>query len=386
MVYADFVSELQAYYGSKKPIFLHEPLIEASDCDLVTKALESGFVSSIGQYVSQFEELVAEVSNSKYCVALVNGTCALHLALLAGGVNEGDMVITQSLSFVATANAIAMTGALPAFVDVDSRNFGMCPVSLMEFINKSCKLTANGCVHVSSGRKVSAVVPMHTFGMPCKAQEIRKICDFYSIRLIEDAAEALGSGSREKKCGSFGDIGVFSFNGNKIVTTGGGGAAVTNSRKLFERMKHVATTAKLPHKYEFIHDCLAYNYRMPNLNAALGCSQLSKLSHLLREKQKLYDFYADLIRKYNFDLNLFKPIEGVRSNNWLISVQCRDQKRRDEFLDLLLVSGINVRIPWRPLHMLKMYSENERTAMRNTMKIYGTVINLPSSPWSRKDV
>ena len=221
-----FIKELKAYYANKEEINLHEPLLDNIDADYVSSAIKSGFVSSIGKFVDDFEKTLCEYSNAKHCVASVNGTSALHLTLVALGVQSHDLVITQSLTFVATVNAISYTGANPIFIDVNPKNYGMCPTALKEFISLKCTVTQKGCFHISSGKQIKAVIPMHTFGVPCSIDEIKSICDEAKIFLIEDAAEALGSKVNGKMCGTFGTAGIYSFNGNKLITTGGGGASL----------------------------------------------------------------------------------------------------------------------------------------------------------------
>ena len=379
----NFINELKEFFGDKDKISLHEPNLDSSDEISVTRAMRSGFVSSVGASVTEFERSLENYTGAKHCLSTVNGTAALHLALMAVGVSQSDLVITQSLTFVATANAISYCGAAPIFVDIDKNNYGMCPKSLEKFLVKNCMVKSDGCFHKGNGKKIKAVVPMHTFGTPCNIKQISEICKNWKIFLIEDAAEAIGSFVGNKMCGTFGHLGVISFNGNKLITTGGGGAVLTSSKEFNENVRHLATTAKVPHSHEFLHDQVAFNYRMPNLNAALGCSQLAKIQDLLKAKSKFHNFYTDIIKRYDMKLVLQKCDPDCSTNNWLFSIKCETTEIRDKLVHDMLKSGINVRIPWRPMHLLPMFNKCQTSDLFNTIEIYHTVINLPSSPWSK---
>ena len=278
-MYKPIIDEIRTWYKTpEKPIFLHEPLFIANERAYVLDAIDSTFVSSVGKYVNRFEDMMAEITGAKYAVALVNGTCALHIALKLVGLKRDEEVLSQALTFVATANAIGYEGSVPHFIDVDRDTLGLSPDALKKRLAGIAEMRNGECYNKETGRRIAACVPMHTFGFPARIDEIVEICNQYNIPVVEDAAESLGSYYKGQHTGTFGKVATFSFNGNKTVTCGGGGAIVTNDEALAKRAKHITTTAKLPHKWEFAHDEIAYNYRMPNLNAALACAQLEEWS------------------------------------------------------------------------------------------------------------
>jgi perosamine synthetase len=291
---AAITQAIREVYGvASGPIPLHAPVFEGRERDYVLETIESTFVSSVGAFVDRFESMLQEQTGARHAIAMVNGTTALQLALLVAGVKPGEFVITQSLSFAATSNAIAHASGMPIFIDVEESTLGMSPDALREFLAASCERVSGGCRFKATGDRVAACVPMHTFGMPCRIEEIADICTEWGIALVEDAAEAQGSWHRGRHCGTTGLVGTLSFNGNKTITTGGGGAILTNDAEIARHAKHLSTTAKRPHRWQFYHDEIGYNFRMPNINAALGCAQLERLSTFLAFKRDLASRYRD---------------------------------------------------------------------------------------------
>jgi len=302
----DFVSLVRDTYSTNEFIPLHAPTFSGREKELVLDTLASTFVSSVGKYVDQFENNIRAYTNAGAAIATMNGTAALHAAMYCAGVTRGDLVVTQSLTFVATCNAISYLGADPVFVDVSDDSLGMCPTSLESFLVEQCGLDESGnCMLKSTGRRVKAVVPMHTFGHPVDLDKIMAVCTAWNLTLIEDAAESLGSYYKSKHTGTIGSWGALSFNGNKIITTGGGGIVLCSCTELGKRAKHITTTAKLPHPWEFNHDEIGFNYRMPNINAAVGCAQMDALPGHIKQKRKWAARYADFFKssKYRFNLD-----------------------------------------------------------------------------------
>jgi aminotransferase in exopolysaccharide biosynthesis len=338
--------------------------------------IDSTFVSYVGKYVTKFEEMTAKFTGAKYAVAVVNGTAALQIALQVAGVKHGDEVITQPLTFVATANAISHCGAYPTFVDVDNDTLGMGPKSLESFLAENCLVKDDGVYNKLTNRKITAIVPMHTFGHPCKIDKIIEIADRYNIPVVEDAAESLGSFYKGKHTGTFGKLGIISFNGNKIVTSGGGGVILTSDEELAKKAKHLTTTAKVPHKWEYYHDEIGYNYRMPNLNASLLLAQLENLEKFVKIKR-------DLAMKYKefFDwlgVEFFTEPEYATSNYWLNAIFLRDRKERDEFLEFSHENGVLCRPAWVLMNKLPMYKNCFSCKIENAYKIEERLVNIPS--------
>jgi aminotransferase in exopolysaccharide biosynthesis len=367
---------IRSLFPDKKNIALHEPVFKGNEKAYVEETIESTFVSSVGAFVTRFESMLCSTTGAEYASATVNGTSALHAALIIAGVKSGDLVITQSLTFVATANAIAYTGAEPVFIDIDEDTLGLSPSEILLFLEKNSTMKNGECIHKYSGRKISACVPMHTFGHPCRIDEIVRICSEYSIPVVEDAAEALGSSFRNKKAGTFGEIGILSFNGNKIVTCGGGGAIITDDENIAVAARHITTTAKKNHKYEFFHDITAFNYRMPNINAALGCAQLEQLESFLENKRQLAEIYRDFFM--GSDILFINEPEYSMSNYWLCCVLFRDKNTRNIFLDESHDSGIMTRPVWEPMHTLPMYRNCPAGSLANTENIASRLVSLPS--------
>ena len=371
------VSFIREIYGSHDRIALHEPLFRGREKEYVNEAIDSTFVSSVGQFVNRFESDLTDYTRSLQAVATVNGTAALHVALVACGVGVGDLVITQSLTFVATCNAIRYCGADPVFIDVDAHTLGLSPWAMRQWLEKHAFVDDRGqCRHTESMRAIKAALPMHTFGHPADLDGLVAVCRDWHLILIEDAAESLGSFYKGQHTGTVGSMGSLSFNGNKTITTGGGGAVLASSSELAARVKHLTTTAKQAHAYDFVHDELAFNYRMPNINAALGCAQLEQLPKFIQAKRKLALSYKVFFA--NSDWQFVNEPEGCQSNFWLNAVLCENRLQRDALLNHLHSHGILSRPSWTPMHMLPMYAACMRGALPQTQRLFDTLVNLPS--------
>lgn len=364
-------------YGDLGVIPLHRPVFGGSERDDLIACVDSNFVSSVGERVIELEHLVADFVGARFGVAVVNGTNALQVALRLVGVAEGDEVITQPLTFVATCNAIAYLGARPIFIDVERATLGLSPDALLSFLQKYGELRSDGCYNKTTGRRIAACQPMHTFGHPARIDLIASICTEWGIPLVEDAAESLGSYYNGRHTGTFGRVGVFSFNGNKIITTGGGGMMVTDDLQLAERAKHLTTTAKQPHPYEYVHDELGYNFRMPNLNAALGCAQMAQLPGFLDAKRKVAAQYEALCTELG--VAFVREPKGARSNYWLNAIVLADKNARDRFLQDTNDAGITTRPIWCLMVDLPMYADCQHDGLPVSRWLEQRVVNLPSS-------
>lgn len=360
-----------------KFIPLHEPRFNGNEKKYLNDCIDSTFVSSVGKYVDTFEEMFAKKVGSSYAVATVNGTAALHVALLLADVQKDDEVITQPLTFIATCNAISYIEAKPIFVDVDLDTMGLSPKSLLKFLEKNCEIKNATCRNKTTNKIIKACVPMHTFGHPCKIDEIKEICDKWHIKLVEDSAESLGSHYKGKHTGTFGKIGVFSFNGNKIITSGGGGVIVTDDEALAKRAKHLTTTAKVPHPFEYVHDEIGYNYRMPNLNAALLVAQLEQLDTFLKNKRELALKYEEFFK--NTDITYISEPKNSSSNYWLNAILLGDKKQRDDFLEFTNQNGVMTRPIWKLMNELDMFKDAQCTSLENARYLEQRVVNIPSS-------
>lgn len=377
-VYSDVVHFIRKEFNTPDAFIpLHEPRFIGNERKYVMDAIDSTFVSSVGAYVDKFEEMMSEVTGAGYVVATVNGTSALHTALLLSGVQPGDEVITQPLSFVATANAIAYTGASPVFVDVDRDTLGLSPKKLEDFLKQNLTKVNGNWVNKHSGNRIAACVPMHTFGLPARIDEIMEVCNQYELPVIEDAAESLGSTYKGKQTGTFGLLGIYSFNGNKTITCGGGGAIVTDNPELAQRAKHLTTTAKKSHKWEYVHDETGYNYRMPNLNAAMACAQLEVLGKYLENKRELADKYKLFFSDKG--IRFITEINNSTSNYWLNAIQLNDNQERDAFLEHTNSEGVMTRPAWRLMHKLEMYKDCITGNLENAEWLEDRVVNIPSS-------
>ena len=356
---------------------LHVPQFGGNEKKYLMDTIDSTFVSSVGAYVDQFETIMASIAQSKKAVAVVNGTAALQVALRLAGVQANTEVITQALTFVATANAIAYNNAHPIFLDVDLDTMGLSPMAVQNFLEEFGELREDGCYNKSTQRKITACVPMHTFGFPVNLDVLIEVCNKWQIPIVEDAAESLGSTYKDKHTGSFGQLGVFSFNGNKIVTCGGGGAIVTNNIKLGEKGKYLTTTAKIPHPYEYVHDELGYNYRMPNLNAALACAQLEQLDNFLANKRTLANEYKVYFEKNGILFRTETP--NTKANYWLMCVELADKNERDLFLKETNESGVMTRPIWQLMFRLPMFNQCQKDEQTNALFLEERIVNIPSS-------
>lgn len=376
-MFASLIQFIREQYRTNDFIPLHAPVFSGRERDYVLETIESTFVSSVGAFVERFESDMASYTGSQKAVATVNGTAALHTALMLAGVQSGDLVITQALTFVATCNAIAYCGAQPVFIDVDRHTLGLSPLALEAWLDEMARKDDDGhCRLKSTGQVVRACVPMHTFGHPVELDGLVAVCARWGIALVEDAAESLGSFYKGRHTGVFGRVGVLSFNGNKIITTGGGGMILANE-DLGRRAKHITTTAKQPHPYEYVHDEVGYNYRLPNLNAALGCAQLEQLEDFVAAKRKLAAAYSAALQ--GSDLSFFTEPEHCRSNYWLNAVICQDSTARDRLLKETNESGVMTRPIWQLMNNLPMYGACLRGDLTNSEWLAERIVNLPSS-------
>jgi len=378
-MFEDVVQFIRAQFNTTDFIPLHEPRFTGREKEYLLDCIDSTFVSSIGAYVDRFEVMLAEYTGARYAVVTVNGTSALHIALKLAGVQSGDEVILQPLTFVATANAVSYCGAKPCFVDVDRDTLGMSASSLRYFLETQTeRVSETGrCINRATGRPVAACVPMHTFGHPCRIDEITAVCRAYGLPVVEDAAESLGSFYRERHTGTFGLMGVFSFNGNKIITCGGGGAIVTNNEALARRAKHITTTAKIPHRWEFVHDEIGYNYRMPNLNAALACAQLEQIDGFLKTKRALAEAYKGYFS--TIGMSFVAEPRNARSNYWLNALILSGQEERDAFLQAANDARVMTRPSWRLMNELEMFKDCPCGPLDNSKWLEERVVNIPSS-------
>ena len=373
----EIVSFIRKLYETDAPIYLHEPQFNGNEKKYVLDAIDSTFVSSVGAYVDRFEQDFAAYVGMDNAVACVNGTAALHTALILADVQQDDEVITQALTFVATCNAISYQKAHPVFVDVDKDTMGMSPKALGDFLDENAKIIEGVCINKNTGRVIKAVVPMHTFGHPCRIDEIADLCKKWCVVLIEDAAEALGSSYKGRALGTFGDIAAFSFNGNKVVTTGGGGVIVSRHSKMVKRAKYLTTTAKVPHPFEFSHSEVGYNYRMPNLNAALGCAQLEQADQYLTSKRETAAQYKRFFLNRE-EIFVDEP-EGAESNFWLNAIVLKNRKERDEFLEVVNAEKVMTRPIWTLMNKLPMFESCQCGLLENSQWLEDRVVNLPSS-------
>ena len=369
---------IRSQYPGEHPIGLHFPRFKGNEKKYLMECIDTTMVSSVGPFVNRMESEIAKYTQSNFAVATVNGTAALHIALQLVGVKRDDLVITQSFTFIATANAISYMGAIPYFVDIDEKNLGMSPQSLV-ILEKDLDRRSDGVYHVPTQRRIGAVVPMHSFGMPCDIEEIASWCNQWEIPLIEDAAESIGSLYKGKHTGTFGQVGIMSFNGNKTITAGGGGVILTNDEKLAQRAKHLTTQAKLPHPYEFEHDEIGYNYRCPNLNAALLCAQLEYLDDILEDKRNLAAEYSRFFEECTPYFRFVTEDNYKLSNYWLNSLIFDSKEVKEIFLKRSVELGIQVRPAWKPMHYLPMFQDAPRGDLFQTEWVYDHLVNLPSS-------
>jgi aminotransferase in exopolysaccharide biosynthesis len=378
-MYKKLCKFIREYYDQETGLIpLHSPIFKGNEKKYVLDAIDSTFVSSVGSYVDKLEVEICDYTGSDYAVAIVNGTSALHLSLLLAGVCEGDEVITQPLSFVATSNAISYCKAIPHFVDVDKETLGLSPSILKNYLKQIAHVKNGCCYNLKTGNKISACVPMHTFGLPMYIDEIVEICNQYNINVVEDAAESLGTFYKNKHTGTFGLLGVFSFNGNKIVTAGGGGAIVTNDEKLAKKAKYLSTQAKISHKWEYSHNKIGFNYRMPNINAALLCAQIENLEFFVKNKRFLSDLYCNFFSEYD-DITLYRELDEARANYWLNCILLKNEYEKDLFLKTTNDQAIMTRPIWKLLNKLEMYKDCPSTELTNANWLEKRLVNIPSS-------
>ena len=372
----DTVNFIRSVYKTDD-IYLHEPRFVGNEKKYLLETIDSTFVSSVGPFVDQFEGEISKLTDTKRAVAVANGTCALQISLELAGVKSEDEVLTQALTFVATANSISYLKATPIFIDVDLDTMGLSPKALKEFLVQNVELKNDGSYNKKTGKKISACMPMHTFGFMCRIDEIVEICNQWKIAVVEDAAEALGSKYKGRSSGSFGLLGAFSFNGNKIITSGGGGAITTNNIAIGDEAKHLTTTAKVPHKWEYTHDKLGYNFRLPNLNAALACAQLEQLNNMKNSKKTIFNQYKDFF--HDTKINIVDIPKNTDWNYWLTSILLKNKKERDIFLEETNKQGIMTRPIWTLMYRLPMYKKVQRDSQKNAEYLEKRIVNLPSS-------
>ena len=373
----EIISFIRNEFRSEGFIPLHVPVFKGNEKKYINECIDSTFVSSVGPFVNKFEDLMSQITQTKKTTAVVNGTAALQVGLRLVGVKENDEVITQALTFVATANAIAYNNAHPVFLDVDLDTMGLSAIAVSHFLDEFGELREDGCYNKSTGRKISACLPMHTFGFPVHLEELLEICNLWKIPLVEDAAESLGSEYKGKQIGSFGEVAAFSFNGNKIVTSGGGGAITTNNIEIGERAKFLTTTAKQPHQFEYVHNEIGYNFRMPNLNAALACAQLEQLEEYLSNKRTLANSYELFFQTKGIKFRT--ETENTKANYWLMCVELENKKERDLFLKFTNDNNVMTRPIWRVMSKLPMYKICQKDDQKNALFLENRIVNIPSS-------
>lgn len=367
------------------PVALHEPTFSGNAWNYVKDCIDTNWVSNVGKYVARFEQMLSQRTAARHVIATVNGTAALHICLLLAGVKADDEVLMPALTFVATANAAAYCNAVPHFVDVDHETMGVCPVRLSEYLDRISVCENGVCRNRETGRAIRALVVMHCFGHPAHLDELKKVCDDRHIALIEDAAEAMGSLYHGRHVGNHGLLSMLSFNGNKTITTGGGGMILTNEDDLGRLAKHVTTTAKVPHAWEFLHDMTGFNYRLPNVNAALGCAQMEMLPQILRRKREIAQRYHTFFAK-DSEMTLISEPDHAISNYWLNAILLPNSELRDGFLEESKRSGIMSRPAWTLMNKLNMYSSCLAGELPSAMDIASRLVNLPSSPgWAAPD-
>lgn len=377
-MYHDVVSFVHELYGTEGMVPLHVPTFRGNEKKYLNECIDTTFVSSVGKFVDRFEEMMVEYTGTQKAVVCVNGTNALHMAMLLVGVEREDEVITQALTFIATCNAISYIGAHPLFIDVDKDTMGLSPDAMEVWLKENAAIKGESCYNRRTGRRIKACVPMHTFGHPVHLDKLVEVCNRYHIELIEDAAESLGSFYKGKHTGTFGKIGAISFNGNKTITTGGGGMLLFQDEKLGNFAKHLTTQAKVPHRWEFVHDHIGYNYRMPNINAALGCAQLEEIDHILANKRETAEKYKQFFSDKD-NIQFFAEPEGSKSNYWLNAVLLNDKEEQLKFLEYTNDHAVMTRPIWELMNRLPMFKDCETDGLQNTVWFADRVVNIPSS-------
>ena len=375
----DIVEAIVSVTG-KIDVGLHEPDFIGNEWNYVKSCIDSKNVSSTGDFVEKFEEDLSDYTGAKNVVAVVNGTSALHVAIKIAGVLPGDEVLVPALTFVATANAVSFCGGIPHFIDSEIKTLGVDPDKLREYLSRKTIQSNGKCINKESLRTISALIPMHTFGHPARIEELKKVADDFNLVLIEDAAESLGSFYKHQHTGTFGTIGILSFNGNKIITTGGGGAILTNDKDLAKRARKMVTTAKIPHRWEYNHDEVAFNFRMPNINAALGCAQLETLNDKIRRKRVLFEIYKRQFADIS-GVSIFQEPDGSTSNYWLncLILESPSERIRNQILELTNEMGIQTRPAWNLMNRLPMYKNFPKMNLSISSNLLKSIINIPSS-------
>lgn len=377
-MYSDIVKFIHELYETDEMVPLHVPTFRGNEKKYLNECIDTTLVSSVGKFVDRFEEMMVDYTGTQKAVVCVNGTNALHMALLLVGVERDDEVITQALTFIATCNAISYTGAHPVFIDVDEDTMGLSPDAMEAWLKENAEIKGDSCYNKRTDRRIKACVPMHTFGHPVHLDKLVEICKRYHLELIEDAAESLGSFYKGKHTGTFGKIGAISFNGNKTITTGGGGMLLFQDESLGKLAKHLTTQAKVPHRWEFVHDHIGYNYRMPNINAALGCAQLEQIDDILANKRETAEKYK-LFFEDKENVHFFSEPEGSRSNYWLNAILLNDKDEQIKFLEYTNDHGIMTRPVWEIMNRLEMFAHEQADHLSNTKWLADRIVNIPSS-------
>ncbi len=377
MKYQKTIDFIKSLYPGQSFIPLHAPRFTGNEKKYVLETIDSTFVSSVGAFVDLFENKMKELTGAKYAIAVVNGTAALHMSLILAGVKQHDLVITQPLSFIATCNAISYLNAEPAFVDVDEKSLGMSAIALEKFLQK-VSIVNGVAIHQPTGKRVAACIPMHTFGFPAEIDKIAALCSQYNIPLVEDAAESIGSYYKGRHTGRFGLLGTFSFNGNKTITCGGGGIIVTDNDELGKMAKHLTTQAKVPHRWKYVHDFVGYNYRLPNLNAALACAQMEELETFITNKRNTARAYADFFATQPGITFISEP-QDTHSNYWLNTILLENETERDLFLEETNNQGVMTRPAWELMNHLPMFSRCYQEDLNNSVSLANRIVNIPSS-------
>lgn len=377
-MYNDITTFIHSLFGTDEFVPLHAPLFIGNEKKYLAECIDTTFVSSVGKFVDRFEELVACYTGSKRAVVCVSGTNALHMGMLLVGVERDDEVLTQALTFIATCNAISYIGAHPVFLDVDRDTLGLSPLAVKRWLSGHAEVRNGQCYNKKTGRRIKACVPMHTFGHPMKIDELSAVCNEYHIELVEDAAESIGSFYKGRHTGTFGRVGAISFNGNKTITTGGGGMLLFQDEELGRLAKHLTTQAKVPHRWAFVHDHIGYNYRMPNINAALGCAQMENLDRYVSNKRETAERYREFFSRIP-DVEFVVEPANSRSNYWLNAVLLKDRRAQQSFLEYTNDHGVMTRPVWELMNRLEMFRGCETDGLENTVWLEERIVNIPSS-------
>lgn len=380
-MYEDIVDFIRNHYEAKdgETVMLHAPTFVGNEKKYLDECIDSTFVSSVGPFVDRFEREIAAFTGAAKAVVCVSGTNALHMAMMLVGVKRDDEVLTQALTFIATCNAISYIGAHPVFVDVDIDTMGLSPVALEKWLDSNAEIRNGECYNKTTGRRVKACIPMHTFGHPVRIEKIAEICDKWHLELIEDAAESIGSTYKDKHTGTFGKVGALSFNGNKTITTGGGGMLLFQDEELGKLAKHLTTQAKVPHRWAFVHDHIGYNYRMPNINAALGCAQLEQIDRFIESKRATAQAYIDYFASEPHGIKFMKEPDGTKSNYWLNAIMLPDKDAQQSFLEFTNDHGVMTRPIWELMNRLVMFKDAQHDNLKNTIYLADRIVNIPSS-------